>query len=258
MTNTDGRQNSFDERATLGELERLREEIERYRAKRKAVSEEFDQFVRSFRTPPDDAIAPPPRPTYPQTEALQIAEPSPASGDAAIAVPVEPVPAPAVAAQVGRPPAPSVAETIARRVSWKTPALVAGAAVLLAGGGLATWIAWNRAPHSPASTAVPETRPPAPSVSRPATEPANQSPASVSELRTTAPVWVRVLADGQRVLERELPANTRVPLTAQKTIVIRAGNAGAVHVTLAGHEHGPLGPEGTVVTRTFPVAQIQR
>jgi hypothetical protein len=64
-------------------------------------------------------------------------------------------------------------------------------------------------------------------------------------------VWVRVVVDGERVVERELPANARIPLTAEKTIVIRAGNAGAVRVTLAGRDQGVLGPEGTVVTRTF-------
>ena len=39
----------FDERAALRELERLREQIERYRSQRKATIEEFDRFVDSFK-----------------------------------------------------------------------------------------------------------------------------------------------------------------------------------------------------------------
>jgi hypothetical protein len=242
MENPQGTENGFDERAALDELERLRQEIERYRAKRKAVSEEFDEFVQSFEARPS-AATPPPRPRVePQTERPQVT--AHVRSEDGTAVAAEPAPAAAPAAP--------------RRAPWKTPALIAGAAVLLAGGGWVTWIARARTAHNPTAAAAPDARPPAPSVSRPVTEPANPSAAAVSELRTTGPVWVRVVADGERVVERELPANTRVPLTAQKTIVIRAGNAGAVRVTLEGRDQGPLGPEGTVVTRTFSVAQTPR
>src|SRR5512138_2289655 len=113
MTNTEGTQNSFDERAALGELERLREEIERYRAKRKAVSEEFDEFVQSFKTPPNASTSPPRRRADPQAEPPQVAAPIDSGDDTAVA-PVEPASAPAVVAAA------------ARRAPWKTPALVAG------------------------------------------------------------------------------------------------------------------------------------
>jgi cytoskeleton protein RodZ len=62
---------------------------------------------------------------------------------------------------------------------------------------------------------------------------------------------VRVLADGERVVERELPANARVPLKAEKTIVIRTGDAGAVRLSIGGREHVVLGRDGEVVTRRF-------
>jgi hypothetical protein len=241
MENPEGTQNGFDERAALDELERLRQEIERYRAKRKAVAEEFDEFVRSFKTPPNASSPPPRGRVEPQTEPPRVA--APVHREDELAVTVEAAPAPAAA------------PAVARRAPWRTPALIAGAAVLLAGGTWATWIVTTRTSHNPTAPATPDARSPAPSVSRPVTGPANPSAASISELRTTGAVWVRVIADGERVVERELPANTRVPLTAQKTIVIRAGNAGAVRVTLAGRDQGPLGPEGTVVTRTFSVAQ---
>jgi cytoskeleton protein RodZ len=105
---------------------------------------------------------------------------------------------------------------------------------------------------------VPDVRTTAPPAPQVVAEPAVQPAATTSELTTTQPVWVRVIADGQRVVERELPANARVPLTAERTIVIRAGNAGAVRVTLAGQDLGILGAEGTVITRTFTVPRPAR
>ena len=64
---------------------------------------------------------------------------------------------------------------------------------------------------------------------------------------------MRVTVDGARVLEREVPANTTVPLNAEQTIVIRTGDAGAVKLSIRGKEHGFLGAEGEVVTRFFSV-----
>jgi hypothetical protein len=64
-------------------------------------------------------------------------------------------------------------------------------------------------------------------------------------------VWVRVLVDGQRVVERELPAGTHLPLHADRAIVIRAGDAGALHMTINGVDRGPLGKDSEIVTRTF-------
>jgi hypothetical protein len=235
MENHHGTHAGFDERAALDELERVRQEIERYRAKRKALSEEFDEFVRSFKTPPQSSV-PQPRP-----------QPEPQKGR------LPDIPATHREDRAAVAPPPDVPAALAHRRPGKTPALLAGAFILLAAGGWVTWIVRTRASHSAAAAPVPDTRPSAPSVSRAAAESANRSAPSVSELTTTRPVWVRVLADGERVVERELPANARVPLTSQKTIVIRAGNAGAVRVTLAGQDQGVLGPEGTVVTRTFSV-----
>jgi cytoskeleton protein RodZ len=62
-----------------------------------------------------------------------------------------------------------------------------------------------------------------------------------------------VLVDGERVLEREVPADTRVPLAAQKTILIRTGDAGAVRLSILGEDQGFLGREGEVLTRSFTV-----
>lgn len=116
-------------------------------------------------------------------------------------------------------------------------------------GGWAAWTLWDgRQPASVESAPVAREAVPTP----PPAPPAGAAPApSGSELTTTRPVWVRVIADGERVLERELPADTRVPLKAEKTIVIRTGDAGAVTVSIDGKDQGPLGRAGEVVTRTF-------
>ena len=70
---------------------------------------------------------------------------------------------------------------------------------------------------------------------------------------TLRPVWVRVLVDGERAVERELRGNERIPLRAQRTIAIRAGDAGALRVMIAGQDQGTLGRDGEVVSRTFTV-----
>ena len=61
------------------------------------------------------------------------------------------------------------------------------------------------------------------------------------------------MADGERVVERELPAGAKIPFTAEKAIVIRTGDAGAVQLTIRGDDQGTLGRDGAVVTRTFTV-----
>jgi uncharacterized protein DUF4115 len=103
------------------------------------------------------------------------------------------------------------------------------------------------------------------SVSRPATLPGVTAPASgvaalpragaaavpPAEIRTVRRVWLRVLVDGNRAVEREVEANASVPLPPGRTFVIRAGDAGAVRFFLKGQDQGPLGGDSQVVTRTF-------
>lgn len=116
-------------------------------------------------------------------------------------------------------------------------------------------LAWNvlrpfDAPAPPGQTAVtPE--PPRQAPAPPAAAPAPSAP--VTELSTERRVWVRVTVDGERVLERELEAGVRIPLKANEQIVIRAGDAGAIRLTIAGKDQGVFGPDGIAVTRTFPV-----
>lgn len=107
----------------------------------------------------------------------------------------------------------------------------------------------------PPDTAASDTQPP--SAPPPAAKP-EPAPVTGSEITTSRPVWVRVIADGNRILERELPAGAKIPFTAEKTLVIRAGDAGAVRLILRGADHGTLGGDGDVVTRTFTLQDEQR
>ena len=134
--------------------------------------------------------------------------------------------------------------------------MLAGALVLLALVAVATWSLRTGGPHPGVSEpATVDPAAPAPAATPPPA--AAPSPAG-TELTTIRRVWVRVIADGERVVERELPADARVPLKAEKTIVIRTGDAGAVRLSIAGQDQGILGRDGQVVTRTFTVAEAER
>ena len=119
-------------------------------------------------------------------------------------------------------------------------------------------MATRPAPSVPVETApsvVPESVQPQPDPApAPAAEPAPAAPSPFeSVVTTTSAVWVRVVADGDTVLARELPADARVPFTARETIEIRTGNASAVRLAIGGVDQGALGRPGQVVTRRFDV-----
>jgi hypothetical protein len=265
-----------EERSALEELERLHRAIEQSRQKRREANDAFDSFLQSFGTrsgregpsasapanvraqprtseppalppsgPPPAPAAPPPRRDATHAAVVgepRAAEPAGASepgaspGDASRQEPVVP------AALIAEPaPAP-------KKVPW----VLAAVAIIVVAA-----IAWRAyAPGGPRETAtpVPEPvvglRPQAAPAGKPAAAP---PPAPVTELATARPVWVRVTVDGERVLERELEAGVRIPLKATERIVIRAGDAGAIRLTIAGKDQGVFGPDGIAVTRTFAV-----
>ena len=137
------------------------------------------------------------------------------------------------------------------------PALVGGALIAILGGGLLVRSLWKPVPESAppsggsdAPAAAPAPAPPPAAAVAPVAAAAASSESAITTVRR---VWMRVIVDGERVLEREVPAGTRVPLNAEKTIVIRTGDAGAVRLAIRGEERGVLGAEGEVVTRSFAV-----
>jgi hypothetical protein len=71
------------------------------------------------------------------------------------------------------------------------------------------------------------------------------------EIATDRPVWMRVTVDDARLFERLVPAGEKIPLRADRRIIVRAGDAGGVRLTVNGRDGGVLGGDGQVVTRTF-------
>jgi cytoskeleton protein RodZ len=66
-------------------------------------------------------------------------------------------------------------------------------------------------------------------------------------LTTTGPCWVSAVVDGERVLERQLEAGERQVLEVRRELVLTAGDAGALSLTLNGASARPLGKSGAVV-----------
>jgi cytoskeleton protein RodZ len=266
----------FEEAAAERELDELRQAIEDARARRRRASAAFDDFLKGFpaaraaaAVPPP--LAPPPRPqdaraaespSVPQDDGLSSFSPAPGAAAAVSATAPGTVDlsslddfaqegpvTPRFAAVRSIPAALAPARTSAVRRA----APLIGVAVV---GVLAVFL-WSRGgsgeESAPPEAAAVSSAPPAPS-SAPAAPPAatsgTQTPPPAAEVATTRRVWMRVTVDGQRVVEREVPEGTRIPLTGSQ-IVIRAGDAGAVRVSIAGKDQGALGPAGQVATRTF-------
>jgi hypothetical protein len=274
----------WDEGAALEELERLKRGIEDWRRRRKDVQADFDRFVRGFRTPPSEreiareigataalqtaAVAA--ERTLAQTPAVETSVTAPTAPLASVAIPTasatdlaasssEPVPLPAaslppmVATAVK--PASLSAEQRQRRTLLI--AVTGGVTVLIAVGALLTRT-WSARPDGSSGAASQPAAARATQVPR-STAPSTSTPNPVvpeaprSEIIARRRVWVRVVVDGTREVERELNAGDRIPLRAGRTVVIRAGNAGAVGLTINGEDRGLLGPEGEVVTRTLQI-----
>ena len=66
------------------------------------------------------------------------------------------------------------------------------------------------------------------------------------ELRLTDRAWVRVVADGERVLEANLEAGFVQTIRAEESVQLFVGNAGGVKVALNGETMQPVGPPGHV------------
>jgi uncharacterized protein DUF4115 len=226
----------FDEHAALEELERLRNAITDYRRERDQAEAKFDDFVRSFRTPSPVRGA--------------IALTPPASPDVFVPVPAEPPP---LSSNVEGSEQRDLA-ALERQPRMGRAVVLGGLAVLLAAAVLSIR-SWRATPgEAPGGLPTPA----AGSTPVPASPPVAASPSVAveprvppAELTTLRRVWVRVVVDGNREVEREFEGNVRVPLSGGRTIVIRAGDAGAVRLAINGQDQGRLGRDGEVVTRTL-------
>ncbi len=111
-------------------------------------------------------------------------------------------------------------------------------------------------PSQPSTAPVATASAPQPAAAAP--QPAASAPPISGlqvELRTVRHVWVRVVVDGEKTIEREIPADERIPINGQNAVVIRAGDAGAVRVAVNGQDQGPFGENGLPATRTFTRAR---
>lgn len=234
----------FDDRAALEELERLRRAINEWQTRRKQTLATFDEFVRGFRTPATEReiVAPSDNPP----EEFPVTSGVPETVD-------EPSPSP-IADLAVRSSGPSAGQR--KRRTSLVVVVAAGVAVVIAAGVLLTRSrqdapaassSQRSSPAPPAGTQIPH------STVLPVTQrPGPVEPTSGrTEIIALRRVWVRVIVDGTREVERELRADERVALRPGRTIVIRTGDAGAIRLTMNGQDRGTLGPEGEVVTRTF-------
>jgi len=111
---------------------------------------------------------------------------------------------------------------------------------------------------SAASSSAPEARAPesaAPAAdlpaatSEPAAPPTAVDDRLVVNLSVTRPCWISASVDGQKKLERLLQPGDPQTIDVTRELVLTAGDASAVEMTLNGAPARPLGKSGEVVTR---------
>jgi hypothetical protein len=227
-------------------------------------------------TPPVNVpvSVPPSEPATPSAAASSSATPTASAPTPAATERVTPIlasdgglaPTPSAAPVSHGPSASPAAAAASRLNAWlakqstRRSRVIAGAGalvVLIVAGALLTRPWQNGPPDSSRSgsqsaraSIPPLSQPAVPPTAQPAAAPADPGPPR-SEIIALQRVWVRVVVDGNREVERELAAGERVALRAGTVSVIRAGNAGAVRVTINGENRGTLGPEGEPITRTL-------
>jgi cytoskeleton protein RodZ len=77
--------------------------------------------------------------------------------------------------------------------------------------------------------------------------PAKASAAAITiGLRAERACWVSATADGRRVVYQLMPAGSARTLQAEREIALRAGDAGAIRLTINGRDAGPFGNAGEV------------
>jgi Domain of unknown function (DUF4115) len=232
------------------DVEKLQEQLLEVRAQRKRVEAEFDAFTKGFRTGQS--------PEFPRV----LIAPAPAGrartrAEGGIVSPVAEAEAPHAAPAAAHTPADS---RVVRRVNVNRRVLaVAGIAVVLGGAAMAVR---DRGSQPVVETPV-ATQPAAPATVEtpaPASTPATRTPPAPAQsgvpgvnltLITRRRAWMRVTIDGQRAFEREVGPGEQIPLRGDRSIVVRAGDAGAVAVIWNGRDAGSMGRDGVVATREF-------
>lgn len=221
----------------------------------------------------------------------------PVTPNARLFASVQPVPAtPPVqtAADEERPPSAAALSEAASRVLLSSPypvdavpvprvrRLTAFAGMSVAAGllillGTFWWLRNPEAPAEPpqkiaADSATPNSRPAVPALATapsaplalsepapPVRKAAAGRSANVSVVaESIREVWLRTTVDGREDLGRMLSAGEVVNVSADQSISLRVGDAGALVVSVNGGEKRPLGRDGQVVTRQFVVEDVRR
>jgi len=106
--------------------------------------------------------------------------------------------------------------------------------------------------------------PPVATTSAPPLAPASSPPAAPAPsdrltvvLSVKRPCWVSASVDGERQIERLLQPGERQTIEVRREMVITAGDASAITLTLNGAEAKPLGKTGDVVTARFNLANYK-
>jgi len=73
---------------------------------------------------------------------------------------------------------------------------------------------------------------------------------------TTRPCWITATVDGRVALRQLFQAGSRQTLDAERELILIAGDAGALDLTLNGFQARPLGGSGEVVTARFNADNI--
>ena len=177
------------------------------------------------------------------------------------------------------PPAPAESESAPRRISLSTVGdeslssisiggtrssyasifgkLAAGIIVLaaLVGGGVAAISAINSPAQVPAAPPVKTEQPAAPTAAAETDASDTARAAHTDGVNVSVTLaercWTEVVVDGKSVFEGIIEKGKTESWKGKESVVIRAGNAGALDVTFNGRKLGKFGDNGEVLERTF-------
>ena len=177
------------------------------------------------------------------------------------------------------PPVPAESESVPRRISLSTVGdeslssisiggtrssyasifgkLAAGIIVLaaLVGGGVAAISAINSPAQVPAAPPVKTEQPAAPTAAAEADASDTARAAHTDGVNVSVTLaercWTEVSVDGKSVFEGIIEKGKTESWKGKESVVIRAGNAGALDVTFNGRKLGKFGDNGEVLERTF-------
>ena len=244
----------FDENAALAELERLRESIQAARQARKRSSDEFEAFVKGFRTPASTPVSEGSTPTSRVSEVPQ--QPAAESIDSSLHPPdplPSSVPVPSsIDSFVDKPALPTSRVAQRYRLSIRSFVILV-IIVVIAIGLFAT--RWRRGAAPASVNAARNTAVVTPNTgaSLPAARSAPASPTAggvMIELRVLRPVWMRVVVDGRKDVEGTVQPGEPLHFTGDHSIVVRVGNGGDVLVKTVDREES-FGDTGQPRTRAF-------